>query len=116
KCSDCIAETNKGNLLGCRPHQGSPMVWRKGNPTSTELVGNEAKISKRAAFDYRSKDDAALTPWDMFSIRSALLSQNDVINLQTYVMLLLSTKLFLRSAEVINLTVDKIRLQQSKGL
>ncbi|MGH7974033.1 MAG: hypothetical protein ACREBR_00805, partial [bacterium] len=113
RCEDCIAANKAGNFMGCLPHQGTPLVYCKGNPTMTELLRNEMKKSKKDASAYTPEGDVPLVPTELLLLRNYLVSSNDIAKFQTYVMVLVSTKLFLRANEVINLRIEDILLPYS---
>jgi len=49
---------------------------------------------------------SAITPWELLDIRTNLLSTNSIHDLQSWVMILISIKLFLRSDELVHIRIQ----------
>jgi hypothetical protein len=78
----------------------NPRLWRKGNPNLCSIVENCLKSSNAEGSAYVPNGDSPLTPWELQNIRMKLISSNDISDLQLWVMILISCKLFLCSEEI----------------
>jgi hypothetical protein len=107
-CQDCIDQDNSGQLAGCRYHRGTPLLWRKGNPKESDLMMNVVKQTKIDNPDYVPKGDTPLSPWELISMRTYLISQNTVWDLMIWTMTLVACMLFLREDEVASLSFESI--------
>jgi hypothetical protein len=103
-CDECIALDGNKEYQGCRFHRGAPRLWRQGNPKDCDLMTNVVNRNSKDGSDYMAQGDSPLTPWEVMDIRTHLMSSNDLADLQFYVMMIVSIKLFLRSEEVVDLS------------
>jgi hypothetical protein len=60
-----------------------------------------------AAENHIVQGSSALTPMELLSMREALLNTNSLANLELWVMIIVSAKLFLRSEELVTMKLDK---------
>ena len=106
-CTLCVKAAKEEKK--CVKHSGSyPRVARCGNPTRNQIFDNTIKQTKKDGAGYIEKGDSQLLPSDLRALRTHLLSTTDLIGLQTWTIVLLGCKLFLRPDEVLSLSVDSV--------
>ncbi|KAI9324302.1 hypothetical protein DFJ73DRAFT_966423 [Zopfochytrium polystomum] len=88
---------------GCHAHRFRPMLYRMGNPLHCSTVRDALHNSSDAAATYVAEGDTGLTPWELLDVRRRLLSGNSLWELMIWTMVLIGAKLFLRSAELLDL-------------
>ena len=94
--------------IGCIHHLYQPQLWRKGDPTQSRLVQMAHKRSSKDGEGYQEGGDTALTPMELLRIRRCLVSTGDIKDYQLWVLILISIRLFLRSAEATGDQTDMI--------
>ncbi|KAI3650647.1 hypothetical protein MP228_004128 [Amoeboaphelidium protococcarum] len=104
-CKLCLSELENGVNHGCRRHLMNPCVWRKGDPTQSEIVQNAQRLSSRAGAAYRPEGDSPLTPYELRDFGEACMSNNKLADYQLFVMVLIGCKLFLREHELAQLKI-----------
>lgn len=102
-CASCIEDEQN---LGCRFHRGNPLLWRRGNPKNCSLLENVISKNTKVGSGYVAKGDSPLTPWEIADMRECLVNSNNLFDLQLYVMILLSIKLFLREEELASIKIE----------
>ncbi|KAI9339167.1 hypothetical protein DFJ73DRAFT_961925 [Zopfochytrium polystomum] len=90
----------------CSAHKYHPIIYRMGNPLNSSTVHDTLQNSTKAAATYTPNGDTGLTPWELLDVRRRLLSGNSLWELMIWVMILIGSKLFLRSAELLDLQFD----------
>jgi hypothetical protein len=97
-CPDCYTKELAGQgHIGCLVHRGSPKTWRSGQPKNSVVVTNAIQNSARNKAS--ESGDAQLTVFELLQLRQHLMSSNDDVGFQLWVLILVSVKLFLRSEE-----------------
>ncbi|KAI9341777.1 hypothetical protein DFJ73DRAFT_535037 [Zopfochytrium polystomum] len=104
-CRRCLAAKIKSRT-GCARHAGEPKLFRTGNPCESDSFRSMAKGLKKNMGDYFPHGDSALSLFDLIRIRTALLRRGTRADLQLWVMIIVSVKLFLRSDEILGLAFD----------
>ena len=98
-CKDCLAIHENDQYKGCVRHSGCPLTQRSGDPTNaTEYTNSKAEVQKKDA-NYEKKGSSQLIPADLRFLQSALLSSDTIFNLQLWVIIIISCRLFLRHDE-----------------
>jgi len=94
-CADCQAAVAH-QPLGCELHnpQGAHL-YRQGNPTTHATLKHTMHHLQQAGADYQPKGASQLLPCDLRQIWRYLLSSQCIVKLQTWVMILMSCKMFL---------------------
>jgi hypothetical protein len=105
-CENCIKLDKEGQHFGCQFHRPNAQVWRKGNPNRSQICKNWVKGYKKKMCGFIEQGDSPLMPMELKALRTHLLSSGNIWDLQVYTMLLISCKLFLRSAELTRLQFD----------
>lgn len=102
ECESCMAKyRNSGDVSGCFHHAGRAHLWRRGNSRLSNLYTD--RLSKLVRVDmkgYMAQGDSPLTPQELLDVRTKLLSTNCIEDFRLWTMILVSTKLFLRSDEI----------------
>lgn len=94
-------------LLGCARHLNEgARLYRKGNPTTHELFKNTATRLKKDGFEWEPNGASQLLPKDVRRIRNKLLSSNNIVGLETYTMVLMGIKCFLRPDELMTIKAE----------
>ncbi len=107
-CKYCVKIYEElGEKTGCDHHRDG-MLFRRGDPTKHQDVINEMKKVDKSCATYKSNGDCPITPWDLMKIRSVLMSTGSLQDLQMYVMILIGIRLFLRSAELVDLKISMV--------
>jgi hypothetical protein len=105
-CSDCVESVAQDvHSRGCRQHAGKgARIFRRGDPTKDQ----DFLDVKHALVDgnYTVRGCDALSPKDVRAIRRKLLGGNSVAMLGAYTMILLATRIFLRSDEVLTIKME----------
>ena len=105
-CEDCRNLPEDCIYRGCKNHPGHPQRKRQGNPTRDYVFVNELDRIVQDRRNYKENGAKQLLPSDMRLLHQGLTACEDVLSLQTYVMLLLGIKQFLRNEEEATLTND----------
>ena len=104
-CDDCIKAAEAGkNSSNC--HHVPLRVMDSGDPTKSPVYRDFAKQIGKDRIDYIEEGAFPLHPSEVRLFRRHLLSTSSLKNLQTYVMMLLGIRLFLRFDEFSKITVD----------
>ena len=98
-CVDCKAKPEGKLHEGRSKHPGNPQVFRCGNPTKDSVFENTMAQLKKDDHDYKEQGSSQLLPFDLRLLANRLLSASCIIALQTWVIILLAVKLFLRHDE-----------------
>ena len=78
---------------------GCPQTQRSGDPTNaTEYANSIAEVQKKYA-TYEKKGSSQLIPANLCFLQDALLSSDTILNLQLWVIIILSCTLFLHQDE-----------------
>ena len=99
-CASCVQEEENGNLLGCRFHRNRSQIWTRGDPSKSEIIVNALNESNRAGAAYRSKGNTGLTPFELRAIRNALVNSGKLWDYLLWVIIIISSKLFLRNDDM----------------
>jgi hypothetical protein len=98
-CSSCVSEKSL-KPWGCETHSGSARFVRPGNPLKSERYKNAKEAIMMAREDWEEKGAMWLLPSELREIRTVLLSADTLMeDLELWVFVLLSVKLFLRFDE-----------------
>jgi hypothetical protein len=108
-CEDCRAKPANEQYQGCRVHAGCPRLLRKGNPVSHETYKNVKKQLIKDDHDYKELGSMQLLPVDLRMLRSYLLGTPNILNLQTWVIIIFSSLLFLRYDEFHDITGENFQ-------
>ena len=106
-CRECRALPVEHQFKGCRSHGGNPRIMRQGNPIDSGFFDDKKKDIKTLLKDYKSKGCSQLLPSYVRRMRERLISSNNLIDFQTYVIILVAIKLFLRQDEFGDIKIDR---------
>ena len=96
-CDDCRARSVATLHRGCSLHPGSPCTRRKGNPTRYVIFINS--LSSLNDKSHKETGSSQLLPSDERLLRNHLLSSRTLVSLQTWVIMIIAIRLFLRHDE-----------------
>ena len=99
-CSECCSLPRNERHRGCQHHLNSPRVRRVGNPVSDNKFYNAVKQIKKDGETYEIRGCDQLMPGEIRQIATYLRSTNNLKDLQTLVILLVSVSLFLRADDM----------------
>ena len=108
-CHECMRLPVEKKRDGCDKHLNMPKVHRSGNPTTDPLFKNSLRKSRKDGANWIERGDSQLLPSDLLLLRTHLLSSNSITGLQTWCIVIIAVKLFLRPDEVLSLRVDSIQ-------
>jgi hypothetical protein len=113
-CDACVESYKNNNLsTGCHHHPGRFMVWRRGNPRTSETVQNALHSAKANCSSHVVKGSYPLLPQEVRAIRDNLLSSGKSEDLQLFCIMLTSIYLFLRHDECHKIKVEDFRPEYS---
>lgn len=98
-CDMCRKLPESHQHKGCDHHKGNPQLRRKGNPTKHSIFTNSIVQRKKDSVEYEEQGSSQLLPSDVRLLRTHLLSTKCIVNLQMWVIIIVSIKLFLRHDE-----------------
>jgi hypothetical protein len=112
-CVDCmVLNQSEGGVLsvhqGCIHHLGRPLLVPNGCPITSEPYKREVYRGKDLLKEHRVQGAQVLLPGDVRDLPSVLLGTY-LQGLQIYTMILLGIKLFLRSNELLGITVEDFK-------
>ena len=99
-CNDCQELTMDDRFKGCPNHSGNPQYCRKGNPTNDPAFRNAVKQVKKYGETYQVRGCDQLMPGEVRQMGTYLRSANNLKDLQTLLVVLLSIKTFLRADDL----------------
>jgi hypothetical protein len=107
-CSDCRAVPEATRHQGCEHHLGHPRLYRCGDPTRhIEFTNTMMEMDNLAkAAGYKEKGSSQLLPSDLRLLRSYLLSTQDILDLQMWVINIVATKVGMRHDEFHGLNAE----------
>ena len=106
-CSDCLREwSSNSSSIGCMQHAYKRKIIRGGNPRNSKEVKQMLGIVNKETENHVVRGAYQLIPIEMRAIRKMLLSTNKIEDLQCWVMILISVKLYLRAEEVCTIRLD----------
>lgn len=96
----------------CSQHPNNPQLRARGMPCDDPLVKSvKQKVMDRLKAAHMVKGNVKLTPSDLRMLRNKLLFGNDPRGVQTYAMILIGVKLFLRSDEILRMEICDFQVQ-----
>ncbi|KAJ3093651.1 hypothetical protein HDU96_002116 [Phlyctochytrium bullatum] len=104
-CRACCSNTS-ADFNGCAQHRGDPRRWRRGEPRNEPNFMITITKIRRERANYVENGCSYLLPHELHLIRDSLITRSNLESLQLWVMLLLGTRLFLRSEELLNLKIN----------
>ena len=107
-CLDCLKLPEEDMHKGCNFHSNDPHLRRKGDPSSTTKFKNHISEIKLEHSEYKQEGSGMLIPCEVRDIRARLTSSNNIVDLQTYVIILISICLFVRSDESLDMSTYHI--------
>ena len=115
KCIQCALLHQKENYSGCALHRPYPKIRTVGNPAkSFEVKENQKHIIGKS--EHVEQGDTPLMPYELLQLRSKLLCSNKIGDLQLWMMILISIKLFLRSEEASGTEIDASGNKKPTGI
>ena len=107
-CTLCVTAAEEKEKK-CNKHSGSyPRVARCGNPTRNQVFKHTMAQQRRDGAAYVVKGDSQLLPSDLRALQRHLLSTSDICGLESWVIILIVCKIFLRPDEVLTLRIDSV--------
>jgi hypothetical protein len=109
ECDECKGgATEDARFRGCVMHanMGGGRLYRRGNPTRHELFLNTAAEMRNLSKGYEEKGDSQLTPKDLRAIRRYCLATGTLCGLQTWLIIIIGCKTFLRPDEDLTIQVS----------
>ena len=103
-CPDCFEYYERGQRIGCLDHH-TPQPFRSGNPMFSMQVEKGMRNLKASQEIFDVNGASSLNPFQLEEIRAHLVGTRSLIDYQTWVIILIGIKLFLRINE---LTGDEI--------
>lgn len=114
-CPRCAA-ANPGSLnrdgqgqsdwRSCSQHAGQPKLLPSGNPlTESYFLKQVTELKERLAKKHKVRGNLAILPAQLRRIRKHLINSGSLEGLQTYCMMILGVKLFLRADELIKIRI-----------
>jgi hypothetical protein len=98
-CDSCRDLPKSQWHKGCSMHNDRPQLYRKGDPTSHIIFTNCLTQLNKDDVAYAEKGSAQLLPSDLRLLGQRLLSTKSIVDLQTWVIIIDATLLFLRHDE-----------------
>jgi hypothetical protein len=98
-CDGCRDQPEGQRHKGCRHHNDRPRLYRKGDPTANVLFTNCVERLRKADIAYEERGSTQLLPCDLRLLCQHLLSTQSIVDLQTWVIIIVATILFLRHDE-----------------
>ncbi|KAJ3238248.1 hypothetical protein HDU77_011522 [Chytriomyces hyalinus] len=78
-CSDCMhLYYTRGNANRCPFHAGSPVLFRWGQPSTSNMVVVEQANSSKAGQGYEANGDSPFLPCELIALRKKYISSNSV--------------------------------------
>ena len=106
-CVECCKLLNEHqDKSGCPFHCYKPIHWRTGNPKTSTIIKNALHRNSKEGASYVAHGDSPLTPWELMSFRTYLLATNNLYDFSTWLMTLVSVKLFLRESEAATIKIE----------
>jgi integrase len=93
-----------GVWKSCCIHPGSPRIRPKGDAGQSHEFKNASARYFKSVRCWTKKGNIQLLPGEVRNLRDALVNTGRLVDLQTYVMILLGIKLFLRVSELLAIT------------
>jgi len=109
-CTECQGLSDNDRHKGCKNHAGQSLFSRKGNPTTDPSFKNALMQVKKDGEVYKVHGCDQLMPDEVRQMGAYLRSSNNLKDLQTLVVILLSIKTFLR-ADDLHIKVSDIETQ-----
>lgn len=108
-------EINEGEFRSCRRHANAPILTPRGSVlASPQTISDINLFLGMLKARHQVKGNKQLLPRWIKRMRKLLLSTNKLSDLQTYVMILLGIKLFLRADELLSLKVESFDYESFK--
>ncbi|KAJ3114215.1 hypothetical protein HK100_001732, partial [Physocladia obscura] len=104
KCDACARAERRSR--GCFHHAGNPLLFRRGNPRMAEFVRNGFQNVQQDLSAHTEHGADPFTPFELVSVRANLLTKNAADGLMLWTMILIGSRLFLRSDELLDLKFD----------
>jgi hypothetical protein len=98
-CDDCRRRPEGQQHMGCSKHHDRARLYRSGDPTSNIIFSNCMEQLRMDDIAYEEKGSAQLRPSDLRLLCDHLLSTKSIVGLQTWVIIIVATILFLRHDE-----------------
>jgi hypothetical protein len=108
-CDECRGQPEGQRHKGCRNHNGRPRLYRKGDPTSNVLFTNCIERLRKKDIAYEEKGSSQLLPSDLRLLCQHLLSTQSIVGLQTWVIIIVATILFLRHDEFHDIEMEHFK-------
>lgn len=105
-CPNCLALPPEDQHKGCRAHSGNARLLRQGNPIDSGLFDDEKRNFKTLFKNYKPRGCSHLLPSYVRKMREALLASNDIVDFQTYCIILIGIKVFLRQDEFGDIEIE----------
>jgi len=106
-CNDCVnAWLVNSSSIGCVQHAYRRKIFRSGNPRNSKEVKQMIGLIGKEVENHVVRGAYQLLPKEMRAIRKMLLSTNKKEDLQCWVMILLSVKMYLRAEEVCSIRLE----------
>jgi hypothetical protein len=105
-CPNCLALPAEDQHKGCRTHSGNARLLRQGNPIDSGLFDDEKQNFKTHFKNYKPRGCSHLLPSYVRKMRDALLSSNGLVDFQTYCIILIGIKVFLRQDEFGDIEIE----------
>jgi hypothetical protein len=96
KCADLNHDRTANDLHVGDMHSAGANLFRMGNPTLDEIYKNTTKQQMKDGHDYEPYGASQLLPKDVRRLRRRLLASNNIVGLETYTMVIMGIKCFLR--------------------
>jgi hypothetical protein len=98
-CGACRGRSKQTRHKGCPQHNDVPHLYRKGDPTSHSIFLNCKEQLRKDDIAYEENGSCQLLPSDLRLLRARLLSSKNIVDLQTWVIIINACLLFLRHDE-----------------
>jgi hypothetical protein len=113
-CPHCCERPLEDQYKGCAMHAGLPRLRRRGNPCNSIQYTNCVAQLRKNGKGYQPQGSNFLTPKDLRCLQHHLCFSGCIRDLQTYVMLLLGVKLFLRHDEYSSIKIESFEKVQKR--
>ena len=105
-CDDCCLMPEEEWFKGCDSHKGRPSILQSGNPTYNNIFTDSMDKIHLDCKEYRRQPTEQLLPCYVWQIRDRLLSSNSMIDLQTFVIIMVSICLFLQFDDFLDIELS----------
>ena len=113
-CPDCLELPADDQHKGCSMHAGLPRLKRQGNPCNSIIYTDTVAQLRKDGKAYQPQGSNFLSPKDLRHLQQYLCNSGSLRDLQSYVMLLLGVKLFLRHDEYSNIQMKHFEEVQKR--